>query len=128
METMSGSADLALCPDRCCMFIGAGLINVTGIRDHAVLPATMEDAIMWRSLFLAAGIVLCVLGAECLILEKAVLAKESDEPPPQSVAYFTSPAEASAKEIVPPDWAPWSLLGGGAVVILYSYTVPRRNG
>ena len=83
---------------------------------------------MWRSLFLATGIVLCVLGAECLILEKAVLADRSDEPPPQTAAFFTASAEPSAKEIVPPEWAPWSLLAGGAVVILYSYSIPRRNG
>ena len=32
------------------------------------------------------------------------------------------------QEIVPPDWAPWSLIGAGAVVVLYSFTIPRRVG
>ncbi len=81
---------------------------------------------MWRSLFLASGIVLCILGGECLILEKAVLAKK--EAPPQEVASIFGPAPASAKrEIKPPEWAPWSFLSAGTVVILYSYSIPRRN-
>ncbi len=82
---------------------------------------------MWRSLFLATGIVLCILGGECLIMEKAVLADNS-EAPLETAAYFTSEAKPSAKEIKPPEWAPWSFLSGGAVIILYSYSIPRRNG
>jgi hypothetical protein len=30
------------------------------------------------------------------------------------------------REISPPDWAPWTLLAGGAVVMLYSFTIPQR--
>ena len=30
---------------------------------------------MWRAVFLALGIVLCILGGECLVVEKAVLAQ-----------------------------------------------------
>ncbi len=81
---------------------------------------------MWRSLFLAAGIVLCILGAECLILEKAVLA--GDKARPEQTASFFTPADSPpVQEIKPPEWAPWSLLSGGAVVIIYSYSIPRRN-
>lgn len=84
---------------------------------------------MWRSMFLATGIVLCILGAECLIMEKAVLAQTGVEVPQDTAAIFTArPAAAVPKEIKPPEWAPWSLITGGAVVILYSYSIPRRNG
>jgi hypothetical protein len=70
---------------------------------------------MWRSFFLAIGAYCCLLGIEALTLEKAVLR--------------TDPAAASTwSEIVPPDWAPWSLLGTGAVVMLYSFTIPQRVG
>ena len=31
-------------------------------------------------------------------------------------------------EVVPPEWAPWSLMGAGAVVVLYSFTIPKRVG
>jgi hypothetical protein len=30
------------------------------------------------------------------------------------------------RELTPPDWAPWSLMATGAVVIIYSFTVPKR--
>ncbi len=82
---------------------------------------------MWRSLFLATGIVLCVLGAECLIMEKAVLAG-TPVAPQSPTTFFTAATPPPASEIKPPEWAPWSLLSSGAVVILYSYSIPRRNG
>ena len=74
---------------------------------------------MWRALFLALGIYCCVLGAECLVIEKATLASRGDQ---QSVFGMG----ARKREVVPSDWAPWSLLSAGAVTILYSFTLPQR--
>jgi hypothetical protein len=68
---------------------------------------------MWRSFFLAIGAYCCLLGVEALAVEKAVLTIRSDGQP-------------AVREIVPPDWAPWSLMAGGAVVMLYSFTIPQR--
>ena len=82
---------------------------------------------MWRSLFLAAGIILCILGAECLVLEKAVMAQEAANLDAPSTLFTQPVLVSSSREIKPPDWAPWSLLSTGAVVILYSYTLPKRN-
>jgi hypothetical protein len=71
---------------------------------------------MWRSFFLAIGAYCCLLGVEALAVEKAVLKVD-----PRSTTSW--------REISPPDWAPWSLLGTGAVVMLYSFTIPQRvNG
>ena len=70
---------------------------------------------MWRSLFLALGVSTAILGVEALGIEKAVLKNPEN-----------APATAQVKEVNPPDWAPWSLMAGGAVVILYSFTIPRR--
>lgn len=70
---------------------------------------------MWRALFLALGAYCCLLGVEALALEKAVLKRPE-----------TASAPAAQKEVVPPEWAPWSLMGGGAVVVLYSFTIPKR--
>lgn len=82
---------------------------------------------MWRSFFLAVGISMCIWGAECLVIEKAILAGESaPQQPADFNAYFSQPIQPSAKEVTPPEWAPWSLLSSGAVVILYSFTLPRR--
>lgn len=71
---------------------------------------------MWRSLFLALGVYTALLGVEALALEKAVI-KRSVEGNPR--AY-------TEEDLVPPEWAPWSLMGAGAVVVLYSFTIPRR--
>ena len=71
---------------------------------------------MWRSLFLAIGAYCCLLGVEALAIEKAVLKVDM------------AGAQGSMREIVPPDWAPWSMLAAGAVVMLYSFTIPQRIG
>jgi hypothetical protein len=33
---------------------------------------------------------------------------------------------SAQREISPPEWAAWSLLSAGAVVILYSITLPQK--
>jgi hypothetical protein len=72
---------------------------------------------MWRAFFLAIGITAALVGAQCLVLDRAILVQRAPAtpggPPPM-------------REIVPPDWAAWSLISGGAVVVLYSFTVPRK--
>jgi hypothetical protein len=69
---------------------------------------------MFRSLFLALGVYSCLLGMEALVIERAVLKRPEGD------------SAAVQRVVVPPDWAPWSLMGGGAVVVLYSFTIPRR--
>ena len=71
---------------------------------------------MFRSLFLALGVSSVILGAEALFIDQAVLKKPANQP------------AAEQKIVNPPEWAPWSLMAGGAVVVLYSFTIPRRVG
>ena len=73
---------------------------------------------MWRSLFLALGAYTCLLGVEALAIEKAVLKQPENGQPRKFIK----------NDIVPPDWAPWSLMASGAVVTIYSFTIPRRVG
>ncbi len=81
---------------------------------------------MVRSFFLAIGIFACILGAECLAIDKAVF-RATAEPSQSAIQRtFGTVAPPRGREIVPPPWAPWSLLAGGAVTILYSFTIPRR--
>ncbi|NQU21745.1 MAG: hypothetical protein HQ567_10715 [Candidatus Nealsonbacteria bacterium] len=80
---------------------------------------------MWRALFLAVGLYVMILGAECLAVENVKL-KLRDAPPPPQNAWETPPTEGPQKVITPPRWAPWSLMSTGAVVCLYSFTIPRR--
>ena len=82
---------------------------------------------MFRSFLLAVGISLCILGGECLVFEKAVLADKSPSASVSSVpSPFANTTLAGTREIVPPEWAPWSLLSAGAVIILYAITISRR--
>lgn len=77
---------------------------------------------MWRAMFLAVGVYLMLLGAQCLGVEKFTL--KSDGPTAQAAS--TDGKSGSKKEVVPPPWAPWSLLSTGAVVCLYSFSIPSR--
>jgi hypothetical protein len=66
---------------------------------------------MWRALFLGLGIFTAILGAEGLVVDRAVLKP-----------WVTD----GTREIAPEPWIPWMLLSAGAVVVLYSFTIPRR--
>lgn len=79
---------------------------------------------MWRSLFLAVGAFTVILGVEFMAIDKAVL-KSQYEVHAGSVRPLNAQPGRS-REFVPKDWAPWSLMSGGAVVMLYSFTIPRR--
>ncbi len=80
---------------------------------------------MWRALFLAIGISLIILGVECLGVEKVSLIFHDDPPPPIS-PFDTEAKVGPQKVLTPPGWAPWSLMSTGAVVCLYSFTIPLR--
>lgn len=78
---------------------------------------------MWRAVFLAVGVILCILGLECLVVDSVVVAS-----PPEidSVRAAGGGLPSGHKVIEPPGWAPWSLLSGGTIVILYALTM--KNG
>jgi hypothetical protein len=62
---------------------------------------------MWRSFFIAMGFFALILGVECMFVEGATWA-------------------GNGGALNPPDWAPWSLVSTGAVVMLYSFTLPKK--
>jgi hypothetical protein len=64
-----------------------------------------------------------LLGAQCLGVEKFTL---NVHQPAQSAAPDGSGKPGPRKEVVPAPWAPWSLLSTGAVVCLYSFSIPSR--
>ena len=77
---------------------------------------------MWRSFFLALGTYCLILGAECLAIDKA----ELKAPAPSARTPFGGRLTQGHREIEPAEWAPWSLISAGAVVILYSFTLPAK--
>ena len=80
---------------------------------------------MWRAFFLALGLSVMILGVECLGVEKVTL-KMRNAPPPPSTPWEQQASTGPAKTLVPPIWAPWSLMSVGAVICLYSFTIPQR--
>ena len=93
---------------------------------------------MWRALFLAVGGVLLVLAVESLVLDHAVLATDNG---------FIKPAQATTepvldewgfeidkrvvaavpKKVSPPEWAPWSMLSSGVVLLFYGIVNRSRK-
>ena len=41
-------------------------------------------------------------------------------------ARLAQQAAPAYREVTPAEWAPWSLLSAGAVVTLYSFTIPAK--
>jgi hypothetical protein len=60
------------------------------------------------------GLFSVILGVECLLIDQATLISGRDTP------------KAKVQKVVPPDWAPWSLMSAGTVVVLYSFTLPKK--
>ncbi|MDZ4848253.1 MAG: hypothetical protein SGI77_03090 [Pirellulaceae bacterium] len=87
---------------------------------------------MWRAFFSAIGIVLLILGVECLLIDSAVLAAGVvDDPMPRQTAslFGAAPMQAMSNRIFrPAEWIPWSLLASGAVVLLYAVSIQRNPG
>ena len=83
---------------------------------------------MWRAFFLAAGTFLILLGLQCLGVQKFIL--KAREPVLEQQQTFVwraqTPQLGPNKELIPPPWAPWSLMSTGAVICLYSFSIPNR--
>jgi hypothetical protein len=69
---------------------------------------------MWRALFLALGVFTLVMGIEGLLIERFTINWNQDTPSQQVTDHTLS------------DWVPWSLMSAGTIVILYSFTLPKR--
>lgn len=80
---------------------------------------------MWRALFLALGIYTAMLGLQGLAVEKAILADVNNPFTARRAEKRT--VSLANREVTPEQWVPWSLLSGGAVLLLYAITLPRRN-
>ena len=81
---------------------------------------------MCRAFFLAIGFFVMILGVECMGVERVSL-KMRDEPPAPSSPFDTEVKVGPQKQIVPPPWAPWSLLaaGRGDVPLLVHHPAAR---
>ena len=95
---------------------------------------------MWRSLVLALGLTLCVLGGEFMVVDRLILAEpqsaassyanpylDNDYLGASDVSRWGSASSWGRKVFVPPEWAPWGLLSAGVLTLLYGATNPVRS-
>ncbi|TWU43249.1 hypothetical protein Q31b_22870 [Novipirellula aureliae] len=80
---------------------------------------------MWRTLFVALGVMAIILGIEFLFIDSATL-YDPDTVRTVGMVDTSSVTGNAAKEFRPKDWMPWALLSGGVVTIVYSYLIPIR--
>jgi hypothetical protein len=87
---------------------------------------------MGRSFLLAVAVTLCLLGLECLVIQRATLTLQAPAPSatsPYDYNYLDPslavPAtiEGARRIIEPPEWAPFGLLSAGIVLLLYSKSI-----
>lgn len=80
---------------------------------------------MWRSIFIAVGIMAIVLGLECLVIDSADIYAAGET----NASSFLNPADTPAtitRQWRPQEWFPWSVLTAGVITILYAFTLPKR--
>lgn len=80
---------------------------------------------MWRSLFLAVGTMMIIIGLEAMLIDSATVYAAAES----SATNFLDPSAAPAmntKVIRPGEWTPWVILSIGAIVVLYAITLPQR--
>lgn len=81
---------------------------------------------MWRSLFMAVGFYVFLLGTQCLVFDKFVL---KSRVPAAVQTNWIGQAEVipgPQREFVPTEWAPWSFMAGGAVIWLYAIAISNK--
>jgi hypothetical protein len=80
---------------------------------------------MWRSLFIALGIMAIIVGFECLVIDSASIYSASGTNARSFINPIASPS-ASVREWRPQEWFPWAFLSAGGITILYAFTLPKR--
>ena len=86
---------------------------------------------MWRSFFMATGVALCIVGAECMVVDRFVLADSITKSTPYIATEEYTPSwetdltsTTKRRAFVPPEWAPWGLLSSGVMLVLYTASFP----
>jgi hypothetical protein len=88
---------------------------------------------MWRSIFLGIAIFICVLGLECLVMDRMILRSSASTAgsvslDPDDPLALPSPSAGVTRTIDMAEWHPWSLLCVGSVLTLYSLTLRKGGG
>jgi len=80
---------------------------------------------MWRSLFLAIGIMVIVLGVETMFIDSANVYAAAESSAVDFIDPGTTPAQRT-KAWEPGEKFPWAMLAVGTIIVLYAITLPKR--
>lgn len=80
---------------------------------------------MWRSIFIAVGVMAIILGVECLVIDSASLYSAAETKASSFMNPIGSPS-IDTREWRPKEWFPWAFLSTGTITILYAFTLPKR--
>ncbi|MEM8666553.1 MAG: hypothetical protein AAGG48_03510 [Planctomycetota bacterium] len=80
---------------------------------------------MWRSIFIAIGLMAIIIGVECMMIESAVFYSPS-ETQASSFMNPTGQPSANTREWRPQEWFPFLVLSVGAITVVYAFTLPKR--
>ena len=83
---------------------------------------------MMRSVFFSAGLFVALWGVSFLLVDKVVLNVKDDSRQTSFRGLFTSVSPERKQVFDPPDWAAFSLMSVGAVTMLYSVALPKKEG
>jgi hypothetical protein len=83
---------------------------------------------MLRGTFFSLGLFITLWGVSLLFVDKLVLNVGDDQArPPGFRGSLANNAPQKPRVIDPPDWAAFSLLSVGAVTMLYSIALPKKQ-
>ncbi|MFG0290848.1 MAG: hypothetical protein ACF8CQ_21945, partial [Rhodopirellula sp. JB044] len=80
---------------------------------------------MWRSLFLAIGIMIIVVGVETMFIDSASVYAAGESTAVNFVDPNATPAPTT-KNWQPGEKFPWAMLAIGTIIVLYAITLPKR--
>jgi len=81
---------------------------------------------MWRSIFMAIGIMLFIVGAECLVIDSAMVYESMLRKLPNFISGTGMAVGGGLRQINTQEWMPWVFMAVGVIVVLYSIHIPRR--
>ncbi|MCD0459379.1 hypothetical protein [Roseiconus lacunae] len=80
---------------------------------------------MWRAFFIALGIMAIIIGFESLIIESADFYSNRGSSPKGLLDPSSIPGQTTTTW-KPKEWFPWLVLSVGSLIVIYSFTLPKR--
>ena len=83
---------------------------------------------MMRTVFFSIGLFVALVGTSLLFIDKIVLtAKVDDDSSSNLRGFFTGINSDRQKVVDPPDWVAFNLMSVGAITVLYSVALPKKQ-